>query len=65
MAAAQLQQHLGDVRRFEKDQIIHYEKPAEVQQHQLRWNAAIEQSARLAQQLGQGPSDAATAAAAA
>ncbi|WP_157272343.1 methyl-accepting chemotaxis protein, partial [Azohydromonas aeria] len=65
MVAAQLQQQLGNVRRFEKDQVINYEKPAEVQKYQQRWSAAVEQATRLAQQLGQGPADAGTAAAAA
>jgi methyl-accepting chemotaxis protein len=65
MTAAALEKQLGNVRRYEKDQVIHYEKPAEVEKYHAQWTAAIQQATQLAQQLGQGPSDAGTAAAAA
>ncbi len=65
MTAAALEKQLGNIHRYEKDQVIHYEKPAEVEKYHAQWTAALQQATQLAQQLGQGPSDAGTAAAAA
>ncbi|NML14848.1 HAMP domain-containing protein [Azohydromonas sp. G-1-1-14] len=63
--AAALQEQLGAIRRFEKDQVINYEKPEVVAQYHAKWMAAIQQATRIAQELGQGPADPGTAAAAA
>ncbi|WP_029001119.1 methyl-accepting chemotaxis protein [Azohydromonas australica] len=65
MTGAALQEQLGAIRRFEKDQVINYEKPEVVAQYHEKWKAAIQQASQLAQQLAQGPSDAGTTAAAA
>jgi len=53
----QLVTTLGDLRRYEKDMIISYEKPEAVKAHRAKWDATLGQFRTVAKHMLEGPED--------
>ncbi|WP_127997133.1 methyl-accepting chemotaxis protein [Piscinibacter defluvii] len=53
----QLRSALGDLRRFEKDMVINYEQPGEVQRYQQRWTEAHARALGLIDKMLEGEED--------
>ncbi|MBT9503433.1 MAG: MCP four helix bundle domain-containing protein [Burkholderiaceae bacterium] len=53
----QLVTTLGDLRRYEKDMIISYEKPEAVKAHRAKWDATLVQFRTVAKHMLEGPED--------
>ncbi|WP_066343509.1 HAMP domain-containing protein, partial [Azohydromonas lata] len=65
MDAVALERQLGNIRRHEKDLVIHLDSAEAAARHQALWNTAVQQATQMAQRLGQGSADAGATAAAA
>jgi methyl-accepting chemotaxis protein len=53
----ELRSAMGDLRRFEKDMVIHYEKPQEVQKYRAKWNEAMARTLKVIDEMLAGEED--------
>ncbi|MDM7949084.1 methyl-accepting chemotaxis protein [Hydrogenophaga sp.] len=57
VALSKLRVALGDISRFEKDMVIHYESPEQLSLSNLRWETAVKQASEHLASMLQGEAD--------